>query len=53
VLDIDLYLITLGQARKFIETCGTINPLGGRKFVYFYASFFTSARAVKEQQHLD
>jgi hypothetical protein len=29
--DIHLYLTPLGQARQFIETCGTYNLLCGRK----------------------
>ncbi len=37
--DIRLYLTPLGQARQYIETCGTWNLPYGRKFVYFWASF--------------
>jgi hypothetical protein len=37
-LDIDLHLNALGQARQFLETCGTQNLLYRMKFVYFLAN---------------
>ncbi len=46
--DIHLYLTPLGQARKFIETCGTYNLPCGRKFVCFWAGLFFSARVDKK-----
>jgi hypothetical protein len=30
LFDIHLYLTPLGQARQFIESCGTLNPLCGK-----------------------
>jgi hypothetical protein len=45
--DIRLYLTPLGQAKQFIETCGTKNLLCGRKFVYFWASLLYLPRQQK------
>ncbi len=46
LFDIRLYLTPLGQARQFIETCGTWKRLCGRFFVYFWAhlSFVLAAK---------
>jgi hypothetical protein len=46
--DIDLYLAPLGKAMQFIETCGTLNLLCGRKFVHFLGKFGISAQADKK-----
>jgi hypothetical protein len=48
VFDFCFYLTPLGQARQFIETCGTWNLLYGRKFVYFWACLFFSAQVAKK-----
>ncbi len=46
--DIPFYLTPLGQARQFIETCGTKNLLCRRKFVYFLGQFVVSAQVAKK-----
>ncbi len=51
-LDICLSLTSLGQARQFIETCGTYNPLYGRYFVYFWADLLFQPKQPKNQ-HFD
>ncbi len=44
-----IYLTPLGHVRHFIETCGTLSPLCGRKFVYFWADLLLLPREPKKQ----